>query len=633
MPSEAPLAMPAQRFDTPFTDPIAPQQQQAGSGSVLSLRRAGVFSVSSLTTLWLLYETLAAFSVGGITPSEIGIACLFAANFFWISLSGVNVLLGFLRRNRDHIASSSPAEPMKVALLVPAYNEDPGRVFANATAMLKSLDETDSMHEFSFFVLSDTRDTTAAAEEIAMLKRAKQLMPSAALFYRRRADNVGRKAGNIEEWVRRWGGAYDTMVVLDADSVMEGETICRLTDEMAADPSAGLIQTVPRLIKTNTIFGRLQQFATAAYGRTLARGFASWFAGESNYWGHNAIIRTRAFAASAGLPDLKGNGPFGGVVMSHDFVEAALLRRAGWKVRLLTELGGSYEETPPTLIDHVVRDQRWCQGNLQHVGVVGAASLHPISRFHLLHGIMAYMAAPMWLMFICLGLFTTVDPMASIFAVDHWQSVSRSLTINSDMTPMQLIFAVTIGVLFLPKALGFLSQLVRGDSSQAWGGRLRITISFIIEVMLSAAVAPVLMVQQTLAVARTLAGQEQGWNAQRRSATRDDFGDLFRIHAVETILGLGLLYGIAAGAITLWLIPVVTGLVLAAPLSSLLARRPGTLFDRFGLLVAPEQRKAPGIVLLADQYHHQLSPSEAVLLPENEGISALPAPDTVPSSA
>lgn len=625
--------MPAQRFDAPFTDPAAAEQNQVENGALLSLRRVGVFFIATLTTLWLLYETLAAFSVGGITPSEIGIASLFAANFFWISLSGVNVILGFLRRNRDTLPAPRPANSMKVALLVPAYNEDPGRVFANATAMLKSLNETDSNHAYSFFVLSDTRDSAAAADELAMFKRAKQLMPDASLFYRRRTDNVGRKAGNIEEWVRRWGGTYDAMVVLDADSVMEGGTIRHLADEMASDPRVGLIQTVPRLIKTNTLFGRLQQFATAAYGQTLARGFASWFSGESNYWGHNAIIRTRAFATSAGLPNLKGTGPFGGVVMSHDFVEAALLRRAGWKVRLMTELGGSYEETPPTLIDHVVRDQRWCQGNLQHVGVVGATGLHPISRFHLLHGIMAYMAAPMWLMFICLGLFTTVDPMASIFAVDHWQSVSRSLTINSDVTPMQLIFAVTIGVLFLPKVLGFLSQILRRNSAQAWGGRVRAATSFTLEVLLSAAVAPVLMVQQTLAVVKTLAGQEQGWNAQRRSAARDDFGDLLRIHSVETILGLGLLYGIVTGAITLWLIPVVTGLVLAAPLSSLLAQRPGVLFDRFGLLVAPEQLTTPPIVRLADQYHRQLSPSKAMVLPKDKDALALPVPDTVPSSA
>lgn len=625
--------MPEQRFDTPFTDlEVPPSAPPADNSPSLSTRRFCVFFISALTTLWLLYETLAAFSVGGITPSEIGIACLFAANFFWIALSGVNVVLGFMTRKRDARPLAHPVDPMKVALLVPAYNEDPGRIFANATAMLKSVCETNSRHEFSFFVLSDTQDSAAAADEFAMFKRAKQLMPDAPLFYRRRNGNVGRKAGNIEEWVRRWGGAFDAMLVLDADSVMEGDTIHRLTDEMSADPSAGLIQTVPRLIKTNTLFGRLQQFATAAYGQTLARGFASWFAGESNYWGHNAIIRTRAFAASAGLPDLKGNGPFGGVVMSHDFVEAALLRRAGWKVRLLTELGGSYEETPPTLIDHVVRDQRWCQGNLQHVGVVGASGLHPISRFHLLHGIMAYMAAPMWLLFICLGLFTTVDPMASIFAVDHWQSASRSLTLNSDMTPMQLIFAVTIGVLFLPKALGFLSRVVRRGGSGAWGGRLRMTVSFLLEVLLSAAVAPVLMVQQTLAVLRTLAGHEQGWNAQRRSATRDDFSDLLRIHAVETILGLGLLYGIAAGVITLWLIPVVTGLVLAAPLSSVLSHRPTALFDRLGLLIAPEQNEIPAIVSLAEQQHRQLAPSDIAVVPESEDASVPTEPHTVPAA-
>jgi membrane glycosyltransferase len=632
LPAEAPLAMPEQCFDAPFHDPATPTIKTLKKSS-LSRRRVGVFTVALMTTLGLLYETLAAFSVGGVTPSEIGIATLFAANFFWISLSGVNVVLGFLGRNRRSTVPAAADHPMNVALLVPAYNEDPGRVFANASAMLKSLDATGSTHSFSLFVLSDTRDAEAAVEEVVMYNRAKRLMPNARLFYRRRADNIGRKAGNIEEWCRRWGGAYEAMVVLDADSVMEGQTIVHLVDELANDPTAGLIQTVPRLIKTDTLFGRLQQFATAAYGQTLARGFASWFVGESNYWGHNAIIRTRAFAASAGLPDLKGNGPFGGTVMSHDFVEAALLRRAGWKVRLLPELGGSFEETPPSLIDHVVRDQRWCQGNLQHVGVVGTAGLHPLSRFHLVHGIMAYMAAPLWLLFILLGLFTTVDPMASIFAVDHWQSLTRSLTINSDMTPMQLIFTVTIGVLFLPKILGFLSQLLSHKHAQTWGGRGRLGASFILEVLLSAAVAPVLMVQQTLAVVRTLAGQEQGWNAQRRDASQDSFGSLLRIHAVETVLGLGLLYGVALGVITLWLTPVVVGLVLAAPLSSLLARRPATFFDRLGLLIAPEQRVTPQIAELAGTFHRQLAPSETVsTMPDQETVP-LGTPGVTPSVA
>eukprot|EP00435_Cladocopium_sp_Y103_P077621 s1_g1360.t1 len=624
--------MPVQGFDDRFLDPSAPPAAPSKRYTALSTKRAGVFLVASLTTLWLLYETLAAFSVGGITPSEIGIACLFAANFFWISLSGVNVVLGFLRRANQPPAPAASEVQMNVALVVPAYNEDPGRVFANASAMLQSLEGTDSAHNFSLFVLSDTQDPAAAAVEFETFRKVKTLTPGAPLFYRRRTDNVGRKAGNIEEWVRRWGGAYDAMVVLDADSVMEGKTIAYLTDALAADPSTGLIQTVPRLIQTDTLFGRLQQFATAAYGQTLARGFASWFAGESNYWGHNAIIRTRAFAASAGLPDLKGTGPFGGVVMSHDFVEAALLRRAGWKVRLVPDLGGSYEQTPPTLIDHVIRDQRWCQGNLQHIGVVGAAGLHPMSRFHLLHGIMAYMAAPMWLMFILLGLFTTVDPMASIFAVDDWQSVSRSLTINSDMTPMQLIFAATIGVLFLPKALGFASQLMGRSGARTWGGRLRLTASFFVEVLLSAAIAPVLMVQQTLAVLRTLAGQEQSWNSQRRSADRDSLIDLLRIHAVETILGLGLIYGIAMGAITLWLVPVVIGLVLAAPLSGLLAQHPGRAMDKLGLLVAPEQRQTPEIVAMANRYHRQLLPLEATTLSDDDETSPIPVSTTIPAS-
>ena len=204
------------------------------------------------------------------------------------------------------------------------------------------------------------------------------------------------------DWITGWGAAYEAMLVLDADSLMTGTAINRLADELSTDPAAGLIQSFPMLIGAETVFARLQQFSNIAYGWLLAEGLAKWAKGEGNYWGHNAIIRTRAFAASAGLPHLRARDGSDELIMSHDFVEAGLLRRAGWRVEFLPRVTGSYEETPGTLIDYVLRDQRWCRGNLQHLRLLGTAGLHPVSRFHMFHGAVAYLLSPAWF---CLLIF------------------------------------------------------------------------------------------------------------------------------------------------------------------------------------------------------------------------------------
>jgi membrane glycosyltransferase len=73
-----------------------------------------------------------------------------------------------------------------------------------------------------------------------------------------------------------------------------------------------MIQTVPRLVGGRTPLARLQQFAGRVYGPMLARGLAAWFGNAGNYWGHNAVIRTQAFASSAGLPSCRGASPSAG---------------------------------------------------------------------------------------------------------------------------------------------------------------------------------------------------------------------------------------------------------------------------------------------------------------------------------
>ena len=263
---------------------------------------------------------------------------------------------------------------------------------------------------FDLFILSDTTDPDVwVAEEAAFLALRDRTGDDGRIFYRRRAENTERKAGNIADWVRRFGGAYRQFLILDADSVMTGDAVIRLAGMLERHPDVGLVQTLPVIVGGETLFARMQQFAGRLYGPLIAHGIAWWHGADGNYWGHNAMIRTEAFAAAAGLPTLEGRKPFGGHIMSHDFVEAALLRRAGWAVHMVPGLPGSYEESPPSLADVAVRDRRWCQGNLQHIGVVAARGLHPISRLHLLMGIGSYVTAPMWLVFLVLGILISLQ--------------------------------------------------------------------------------------------------------------------------------------------------------------------------------------------------------------------------------
>ena len=290
---------------------------------------------------------------------------------------------------------------------MPTYNEDPDRLMAGLQAIYESVQATGQLDALRFLraqrhhaarTSARTRSRAFAALRAAHSADTRTCSTAAA------TDNHERKAGNIADWVRRFGGAYPQMLILDADSLMTGDTIVRLAGAMERNPDVALIQTLPMIVNGNTLFARMQQFAGRVYGPVIAHGVAWWHGAESNYWGHNAIIRTRAFAEHAGLPELRGPKPFGGTVLSHDFVEAALMRRGGWALHMVPGLAGSYEEGPPSLTDMLVRDRRWCQGNLQHGAVLPARGLHWVSRWHLLMGIGHYFTSPMWAMLMLVGL-------------------------------------------------------------------------------------------------------------------------------------------------------------------------------------------------------------------------------------
>ena len=381
-------------------------------------RRLVIFSATLTLTALASYEMYRVLSVIAMTPLQLVLLVVFTLNFVWIALPFVSGLAGFIILWCGRSGSGLTMAPLaavpplttRTALLMPIYNEAPQRICAGLQAIYEELEALGVLAQFDFFILSDTTEPDVwLQEEAAFAALRCRTGGERRIFYRHRVHNTRRKAGNIADFCQRWGARYAHMVILDADSLMSGETLVRLTAAMEAHPEAGLLQTLPLVVNRHTLFARLQQFAARLYGPLIATGLAYWHVGDSSYWGHNAIIRTRAFMDHAGLPDLPGQPPFGGLILSHDFVEAALMRRAGWKVYLLPEIGGSYEESPPSLIDFAERDRRWCQGNLQHSRLLLTRGFYWLSRFHLATGIMSYLASPIWLVFIGLGILLALQ--------------------------------------------------------------------------------------------------------------------------------------------------------------------------------------------------------------------------------
>jgi len=606
LPPEAPLAMPEQslwrRIEKAARPPTSPRY--------VSLRRAFVFASTAAMTIAAASEMYQVLQVAGLTFLEMVILALFVMLFAWIALSFVSTLIGFCAAmvRRDRSLGIDPEAPLPAlksrnALLLPTYNEPPHRVFSRLRAIYESVAETGRLENFEFFVLSDTTDPDTWVLEEAVYLALMREIGGGRVFYRHRQKNTARKSGNIAEWVTRFGGRYDHMIVLDADSLMTGDSIVRLAHAMEEHPNVGLIQTLPVLVNGRTLFARLQQFAGRVYGPLIARGIAWWHGSEGNYWGHNAIIRIKAFADQAGLPLLGGPRPFGGHILSHDFVEAALLRRAGWGVHIVPSLGGSFEECPPSLTDYAIRDRRWCQGNIQHLAVLPARGLHWVSRLHLLTGIGCYVTSPMWLLFLLVGILISLQ--AQFIRPEYFSE--RSLFPQwpaQDPVRAQWVFIGTMAVLLTPKLLGYLLLLRLPAKRRGSGGTIRAFVSLIAESLLSGLIAPVMMLMQCRSIAEIAIGHDSGWQPQRRDDGQLPFRDLLRAYLWPTVLGLLLAasaYAVSA-ALFLWMTPVVVGLILAIPLAAWTSSpRAGSCFGSAGLLLIPEDSSPPKVLTRANE--------------------------------
>lgn len=575
----------------------------------LALRRALLAGLVGLTTLvgtGLMGQIL---SDGGIRPLQWGILALFGAIFAWVAVGFWSAVAGFLllladrdpltlaRRPRVKAERSLPIT-RRTVLAMPIHNEAPGQVVAALEATAESLIATGEARHFTLFVLSDTTDTAIAADEaraIAGLQR--RLEGRLALHYRRRADNAGRKAGNLAEFCRRWGTAFDFLVVLDADSRMTGETLLGLVRALQARPRVGLIQTVPLPVRQTTLFGRLVQFAASLYAPMLAAGQSAWQGDAANYWGHNAILRLGAFMDHAGLPRLPGRPPLGGEILSHDFVEAALLRRAGWEVELETRLPGSFEEMPGNLVDYARRDRRWTQGNLQHLRLLAAPGLHALSRLHFLLGAMAFVASPLWLALLMAG---SLDAVLIARETPAYFGSGEQLFPWWPQARPELIaalLAMTATLLLLPKALGLLLAL--GRRAAGYGGRARLCASVLLEALAAILLAPIMMAFHSAFVIGVLTGTSVDWGAQPREGRAVPWREALRHAAPFALLG-GLWVALLQWQVPMllaWLAPVWVGLALAPLLVRASgSRRAASWLTRRGLLRTPEPDDHAGLL-------------------------------------
>ena len=560
LPAEAPCEM----VPSPLGQPVA-VRRALSSGMGVALRRGLILAATAGLTLAGCAKMYQVVEVGGVTVLEGMVLVLFSILLAWIAFAFVTALAGFgvmLARPQETIPipldGPLPTLSSRTAMLLPTYNEDPDAVMIRLRAMIESVADTGQAAQFDWFLLSDTTDPDIWIGEEAAFLALRQACGSARVFYRHRADNVARKSGNIAEWVRRFGAAYEHMIILDADSLMSGTTVVRLAHAMEQAPQAGLIQTLPVIVNGTSLFARLQQFAGRLYGPVIAAGNAWWYGSEGNYWGHNAIIRVAAFAQDAALPELRGRKPFGGHILSHDFIEAALMRRAGWGIYMTVNLGGSFEEVPPSLIDYAARDRRWCQGNLQHLAVLPARGLHWASRLHLLIGIGAYVTAPLWLAFLVLGILISLQ--ANFVRPEYFPkgfALFPSWPAQDPVLAAQ-VFGATIGLLMIPKLLACLATLVTTARRRGFGGGVRLCAAVLTETLLSALIAPSMMIFQSVAVIEILLGRDAGWQVQRRSDGGVSGREVVSKFALPTACGLAMAASAYAVSVPLlaWMSPV-----------------------------------------------------------------------------
>jgi membrane glycosyltransferase len=573
-----------------------PPQWRAAATRRRLVLSALVFGQTVVAT-WSLARTFPMPQLDGL---QISIVVTFAILFSWLSFSFWTNVAAFLMlwRNTKMTGEGGPSaseeKPLsaRTAILMPICEEEASRCFAGIEVMYRSLSECPERKNFDFYILSDTQNPELQAEEEMEWNRVCRAVNGyGKIFYRRRRINIKRKSGNIADFLRRWSRNYDFMIVLDADSVMTGEVMVRLARRMRASPQVGIIQTAPVIVNRDSLFARMQQFASRVYGPLFSASLQFWQFGESYYWGHNAIIRIEPFIKHCSLARLPGQAPLGGEILSHDFVEAALMGRAGYEVCLALDLSASYEESPPSLLDELKRDRRWCQGNLQHLRLLLAEGFTMGHRAILAMGVMAYGSALFWGGFLILNIYQLVQ---FSFVEPNYFSVQPSLFPTWPRWHPEWAIALastTALLLFLPKFLSFLLLAGHGELKR-FGGAGALGLGILCEILLSTLVAPLRMWFHCKFVLMTLIGRPIKWNAQQRATNGTTWSEAAQVHGGSTLIT-----GFCTAAVYLinldvfiWLLPIAIPLLLSIPISVFSSRVSlGQASRRWGLFRTPEE--------------------------------------------
>jgi len=594
----------------------------------------------------------------GGTWAERALLLLFGLLFGWISAGFWTGLMGAWVLLRDHAPHSllhalkdarpDPGRPRpRTAIIMPICNEHVPTVFGGLRATYESLARSGSLDGYDFFILSDTNQPDIRAAEQAawsdLVSDLEAAQPPGSgpvrLHYRWRTLRTKRKAGNVADFARRWGGAYRYMIVLDADSVMTGDCMRKLVALMEAHPRAGIIQTAPRACGHDTLHARVLQFSARLYGPLFTAGMQFWQLGESHYWGHNAILRMAPFLAHCGLAPLPGHGSLSGEVLSHDFVEASLMRRAGWKVWIVHDLPGSYEQVPPNLLAELQRDRRWCHGNLQNSRLLFEPRLHAVHRSVFLTGVLAYASAPLWLGFLLLStlLFTRHAHEVPIYFLEPYQMFP--IWPSANLKLILTLFGLTGVLLLAPKAFSLLVTLIQRRSGR-FGGVLPMFASAFLEFLHSLLLAPVRMLFHTQFFIAALTGWRLDWKSPPRNDASTSWGEAWRRHGLHTLLAVLWIAAIrASGApFPIWLSPIIVGLLSGAPLSVWGSRATiGRRFRRAGLLLVPEELDVPEVLAEAKRHAAEIGRRsvrfiDAVLDPDVRRQVAEAVPERPPAT-
>ena len=541
----------------------------------------------------------------GWSASRTVLLGLFVILFLLTSIGCMHGVYGFFLRTFGTNRRVTGLKPFKeqdiagvsTAIIFPIYNEDSVRVLEGLRATYESLERTGQLDRFDFFILSDSTDPDRWIEEEARWSElVRDLDALGKIYYRRRLFNEARKSGNVRDFLNTWGMRYRYFICCDADSVMRGETLVDLVKLMEAHPATGLIQTVPALVNAESLFGRIQQFANRLYAPVFISGLNYWALDFGNYWGHNAIIRTEPFMQCCDLPQLPGRKPFGGQILSHDFVEAALLLRENWEVWFAYDLEGSYEEAPQALIENAQRERRWCQGNLQHTLVVFAKGLRGVSRLHLILGICGYLAGPLWLAFLLTFNWIYWYQKYTGLSEIPVQSFNPYLSGLSGTAHALLVFVICMTVIMLPKALALIDLARDWPRRKAFGGLGWTAAGVVGETIFSTLHAPLLMLWHTRFVVTNLLGISVGWATQKRSADGTTWLYAAQRHWGHTLIGVlwGAFMWRLDPSLFWWFTPVLAGLALSIPLSVLTSRRSlGANARRLGFFKTPEETRPP----------------------------------------